>query len=347
MVGSWPVGGCPSVSGSRKLGFALFLEGGHALPTVIAGGDGRAAERIDHGVPVFTPGRMYHPFRRLGGARGKLGNPCGNRVRGRVRVVGHLCGESDLKGTFSRKPASEENHLLQNGFGYQSARRCVPDQPGTIPTAVSGRAITAVLAMTRRSQAAANSSPPPKAIPFRIATVGLESRASLSNVLCPSRIQRRANSAGERSPQPLMSAPAQKARSPSPETKRHATSVFLRRSRDAAQVGQHFRGQGIQLRRVVDPEFRNPVADVEVNLAHGIHRMTLPMGDDNSNSIAFRTSRTHDRKATVTSAGSKGSPCLHHVERGPVPLQDFRIGPSQGIPVEWSRFLQIPVSEMR
>ena len=70
-----------------------------------------------------------------------------------------------------RRPKSAIS--LTTGSGSSRASRCVPDQPGTMPTPASGSASVAAGAITRMSQAAASSSPPPKAWPEIAATVGL------------------------------------------------------------------------------------------------------------------------------------------------------------------------------
>lgn len=121
-----------------------------------------------------------------------------------------------------RRPKSAIS--LITGSGISLARRCVPDQPGTMPTCASGRANVAPGTMTRISQAAASSSPPPKAGAWITAMVGLDNRASRSKMRCPSRTQSRAKSKGESSAQAVISAPAQKARSPSDRTITHSTS---------------------------------------------------------------------------------------------------------------------------
>ena len=71
---------------------------------------------------------------------------------------------------------------LTTGSGSSRASRCVPDQPGTMPTPASGSASVAFGAITRMSQAAASSSPPPKAWPESAAIVGFDSRASRSKI---------------------------------------------------------------------------------------------------------------------------------------------------------------------
>ena len=116
---------------------------------------------------------------------------------------------------------------MTTGSGSSRATRCVPDQPGTIPTPASGSASVAFGVITRMSQAAASSSPPPKVCPFSAAMVGLQSRASRSKIRCPSRTQCRAKSNGAIGPQAVMSAPVQKAFSPVPVTMTTRTSGVL------------------------------------------------------------------------------------------------------------------------
>ncbi len=50
--------------------------------------------------------------------------------------------------------------------------RCVPPAPGIIPREVSVRPSLTCAAATRKSQAKANSRPPPKATPFSTAMTG-------------------------------------------------------------------------------------------------------------------------------------------------------------------------------
>ena len=60
--------------------------------------------------------------------------------------------------------------------------RCVPPAPGSMPSVTSGSAIRAETSAMRRSQASANSSPPPAAAPLIAAMVTWPNRSSRRNV---------------------------------------------------------------------------------------------------------------------------------------------------------------------
>ena len=93
-------------------------------------------------------------------------------------------------------PPPEQRHLLDHRLGQQPRQPLRARPARHDPDPASGSASVAFGAITRMSQAAASSSPPPKAWPEIAATVGLQSRASRSKIRWPSRTQWRAKSAG-------------------------------------------------------------------------------------------------------------------------------------------------------
>src|SRR5687768_6215825 len=93
--------------------------------------------------------------------------------------------------------------------------RCVPPQPGGIPSPTSGCAKRAFSEARRISQAIASSQPPPNAYPLTAAMTGCGSRSTALVSACPLR-PNAIPPAGVRSTISLISAPAANARSPAP-----------------------------------------------------------------------------------------------------------------------------------
>ena len=113
-----------------------------------------------------------------------------------------------------REPASAISR--STACGTSAARRCAPDQPGTIPIVVSGSANWACGAAILRSLVASNSNPPPNAMPFTAAIRGTGNRARRSNKRCPFGTHSRENCAASSADHSLISAPVQNAFSPAP-----------------------------------------------------------------------------------------------------------------------------------
>jgi len=92
--------------------------------------------------------------------------------------------------------------------------RAVPPHPGRVPMPSSDSPTLASVAITRISQASASSRPPPNALPSIAAIDGCRNPASLSNSACPRRIQVDHMRVADSWLNALISAPAEKARSP-------------------------------------------------------------------------------------------------------------------------------------
>ena len=111
-------------------------------------------------------------------------------------------------------------------------------------------------AITRMSQAAASSSPPPKAWPFSAAIVGFDSRASRSKIRCPLAHPVPREVAGRQvAPGGDVGAGAEGAVALARHHHRAHCGVALERVAMARQAASSIGdGQGVQLRRVVEPQ---------------------------------------------------------------------------------------------
>ena len=94
--------------------------------------------------------------------------------------------------------------------------RCKAPDPGTPPRPISGKPRTAEASATRRSQASANSAPPPKTYPWRAATLGRGERANRSKTSQVFSMKRR-NDLPSSCRMKVKSAPLENALSPAPE----------------------------------------------------------------------------------------------------------------------------------
>src|SRR5918995_199906 len=111
-------------------------------------------------------------------------------------------------------------------------KRWVPPHPGGIPRPTSGCANTAFSDASRRSQANANSHPPPRAKPLTAAMTGCCNASIFVATACPRRAKASASS-GVMVAISLMSAPAMNARSPPPVSTTHRTAASPSSSRNA------------------------------------------------------------------------------------------------------------------
>ena len=119
-------------------------------------------------------------------------------------------------------------------------KRCVPPAPGMMPSFTSGSPTVAPSAASRRSQASANSNPPPSALPLIAATIGCR-HASIARITCGSDGSNGAMSISR------MSAPATKSRpapistmpraSDSSTSDRNTRSSSLRTACESALTG--------------------------------------------------------------------------------------------------------------
>ena len=137
-------------------------------------GDGSRAQRLDHRGAILARAGMDHAFGDLDRAGRQRCQPC--RQSHAPRRAGPPRPRPQSRRQARARPRSGARTApfpSPSASGSSRASRCVPDQPGTMPTPASGRARVAPGAITRMSQAAASSSPPPKAWPFSTAIVGL------------------------------------------------------------------------------------------------------------------------------------------------------------------------------
>ena len=128
-------------------------------------------------------------------------------------------------------------------------RRCVPDQPGTMPRPVSGSPSLICVSAMRISAAAASSSPPPSAWPFSAAISGTRSVASRSKTRWPKRTQAWPNSFGVIAAQALMSPPAENALPAPVRIATRTLRVGLDCIAGGAELLQHVEVEGIELFR--------------------------------------------------------------------------------------------------